>query len=200
MTGLILKDMYTILKQAKFFLFLAALMLLIQNDFMLSYTICYAAVLPITALAYDERAKWNKLADMLPYTIIDLVGCKYIIGYLSIGAAALLAAVSKCFYILIGKTVFSQEYWMILLLTICSALMIQAVILPFMFWLGPERGRLLFVIFVVIAVVFTTTTLDSLTIDWQISPSLLLPLALAVTLILQLISFGVSKIAYRHSC
>lgn len=200
MTGLILKDVYTILKQAKLFLLAAMVMLLVQNDFMLSYIICYAAMLPITALGYDERAKWNKLADMLPYTITELVGSKYIIGYLSIGAAALTAAVFKCFYILIGKSSFSQDYWIIFYLIICAALMVQAVTLPLMFWLGVERGRLLFIIVVVAAAfVFSTVILDNLNTAWQVSPFLLLSLALTVTFILQLISFGISKIAYRHS-
>lgn len=201
MTGLILKDVYTILKQAKLFLLVAMIMLLVQNDFMLSYIICYAAMLPITALGYDERAKWNKLADMLPYTITELVGSKYIIGYLSIGAAALTAVVFKCFYILIGKSSFSQDYWIIFCLIICAALMIQAVTLPLMFWLGVERGRLLFIIVVVAAAfVFSTVILDNLNTARQVSPFLLLSLALTVTFILQLISFGISKIAYRHSC
>lgn len=201
MTGLILKDVYTILKQAKLFLFVAVVMLLVQNDFMLSYVICYAAMLPITALGYDERAKWSTLADMLPYTLAELVGSKYIIGYLSIGAAALIAAASKFFYILIGKSFFSQDYWIIFFLIICVALIIQAVTLPLMFWLGVERGRLLFIIFVVAAAFLSATTiLDNLYTARQISPSLLLSLALAVIVILQLISYGISKVAYRHSC
>lgn len=199
MTGLLIKDIYTLLKQTKLFLLLAIALGFLQNDFLLTYVICYASMLPIAALGYDERAKWNKLADMLPYTTNELVGCKYIMGYLSIAAATFIMVFIKCFYTLIGKTVFTGEYWVILLLTICAALIIQAVNLPFMFLFGVERGRMLFIIFVVVFVLSATTALDNLNLS-QIEPklSLLISATLAITIIINLISFGLSKIAYKH--
>ena len=57
MTGLLLKDIYTMLKQTKYFLLLTIALGFLQNDFMLTYVICYASMLPLTALGYDERAK-----------------------------------------------------------------------------------------------------------------------------------------------
>lgn len=199
MTGLILKDIFTILKQAKVFLFIAAAMLLIQNDFMLTYVICYASMLPFTALGYDERAKWNKFADMLPYTTTELVGSKYLLGYLSVGIAVLITIASKCFYVSVGKASFSREYWIVLLLTVCAALILLAVNLPFMFWIGVERGRLLFILLIIAAIVFTTTALDNLTLGrMQIESSLLLAAALTITVTFNLISFWLSKIAYKH--
>lgn len=198
MMGLILKDIYSMLKQTKIFLILTIVMALMQNNFLLSYAICYASMLPITALAYDERAKWKKFADMLPYTTTELVGCKYIVGYLSIGATALVAIGSKFFCSLTGKTAFSQEYWATLILTICAALIIQAINLPFMFWIGVERGRLLFILIVIATLFFATTALDNLSFAMQINLPLLLTAALAITAVFHFISFRLSKIAYKH--
>ncbi len=199
MTGLLLKDIYTMLKQTKYFLLLTIALGFLQNDFMLTYVICYASMLPLTALGYDERAKWNKFADMLPYTTNELVGCKYIMGYLSTAAATLIMILIKCFYVLTGKAVFSHEYWIVLLLTICAASIIQAVNLPFMFWVGVERGRLLFIIFVVVFIVSATTALDNLNVfQIQAELSLLISAVLAITAIINLISFRLSKLAYKQ--
>ncbi len=199
MTGLLIKDTYTLLKQTKLFLLIVIALGFLQNDFILTYAICYASMLPIAALGYDERAKWNKLADMLPYTTNELVGCKYIMGYLSIAAATFIMVFIKCLYALTGNADFSQEYWVVLLLTICAALIMQAVNLPFMFFFGVERGRMLFVIFVVVIVASATTILDNLNFS-QIEPklSLLISATLAITAIINLISFYLSKIAYKH--
>ena len=200
MTGLILKDIYTMLKQTKLFFLIAILMGFLQNEFLLSYIICYASMLPIAALGYDERAKWNKFANMLPYTINELVGCKYMVGYLSVGTAAVITACIKGFYTLTGNAAFSLEYWIVLLLTVCAALIIQAISLPFMFWLGVERGRLLFVLLIIMIAVSATTILDTLNFSQiQTGLPILISAVLAVTIIINLISFCLSRIAYQHS-
>ncbi len=200
MTGLILKDIYTMLKQTKLLLLFIVVIGFLQDDFILTYGICYASMLPITVLGYDERAKWNKLADMLPYTTNELVGSKYILGALSVGAAAFIMVCIKWLHTLTGKAAFSPNYWVVLLLTVCTAFLLLSVNLPFMFWIGVERGRLLFVIFVVAVLMFAVTALDHLEfIKTQTSLSPLILAAPAATAIILLISFQLSKIAYKHS-
>ena len=44
-------------------------------------------MLPYTAMAYDERSKWNQLAAMMPYSDRDIVLSKYVFGWLFILAA-----------------------------------------------------------------------------------------------------------------
>ena len=53
MRGLLIKDLCSMMKQTKYFFILAVGMAFLQNDFLFSYVIVYAASLPITALAYD---------------------------------------------------------------------------------------------------------------------------------------------------
>ena len=50
----------------------------------------YAALLPVTALAWDEQSKWDGLAKMMPYSKFELVFSKYTVGYISVAAAAAL--------------------------------------------------------------------------------------------------------------
>ena len=42
----------------------------------------YAAMMPISALAYDENCKWDQLAAMMPYSVRDIVLSKYLFGYI----------------------------------------------------------------------------------------------------------------------
>lgn len=55
MKALILKDTYVIWKQLRYFLIIILLFSCIPNSFNNAFAIIYSAMLPYTALAYDER-------------------------------------------------------------------------------------------------------------------------------------------------
>ena len=74
MKGLLIKDRKTLLKQMKVMLAITALLACVPSTYMSAFALFYAAMLPITALAYDERAKWDELAAMMPYTAKAIVG------------------------------------------------------------------------------------------------------------------------------
>lgn len=62
MKGLLRKDFYTIIRQLKLYLVLVAVFACVPGGSMAAFTVVYAAMLPFTALAYDERAGWDMLA------------------------------------------------------------------------------------------------------------------------------------------
>ena len=66
MKGLLIKDWKTLLKQMKVMLVIVVVLACIPGTYMAAFALFYAAMLPITALAYDERAKWDELAAMMP--------------------------------------------------------------------------------------------------------------------------------------
>ena len=73
MWGLIVKDLKNLKTQAKLFLVIAAVYLLFgiqSGNFMMlgGFAILLAAILPVTALAYDERSKWERYALTMPVT------------------------------------------------------------------------------------------------------------------------------------
>ena len=80
MKGLLIKDWKTLLKQMKVMLVIVVVFVCIPGTYMAAFALFYAAMLPITALAYDERAKWDELAAMMPYTVKSIVGSKYVLG------------------------------------------------------------------------------------------------------------------------
>ena len=85
MRGLIMKDMLTIAKQAKAFLILILFFAVIPSFSGSSFAMLYAAMMPISALAYDENCKWDQLAAMMPYSVRDIVLSKYLFGYICPG-------------------------------------------------------------------------------------------------------------------
>ena len=65
MSALILKDFYVLWKQMRLFLLLLLVFSAIPGSFNSTFVVVYAAMLPYTAMAYDERSKWNQMAAML---------------------------------------------------------------------------------------------------------------------------------------
>lgn len=197
MSGLIIKDGYTMIKQTKLLMLLTVIFAVIPSDFMFGYSVFYAAMMPITALAYDERAKWDKFAGMLPYSAGQIVGRKYIIGYLSVGCVFLLTLVSKVIFAGMKGQTLTMESLASLFLIICIAVLVQAVNLPIMFWIGVEKGRMIFVLFTVLMVVGSITLLEDFNVTvFKIAPNVLMIGAFIITIVGNLVSFQVSKMVY----
>ena len=139
MRALILKDTYVIWRQMKYFLVFVLLFSCVPNSFNNAFAVVYTAMLPYTALAYDERSKWDQLAAMMPYSTRDLVLEKYVFGWLCIGSAAVLSGLIGGVLAVILHRSFSGAF---LLLSVCTALCVLDLTLPLMFRFGVEKGRL----------------------------------------------------------
>ena len=140
MRGLIMKDMLTIAKQAKAFLILILFFAVIPSFSGSSFAMLYAAMMPISALAYDENCKWDQLAAMMPYSVLS----KYLFGYICLLATGALSAASLYVTAAVKGTAVSGEDIAQIAVMACFALIFLAVNLPCMFRLGVEKGRLLF--------------------------------------------------------
>lgn len=156
MRALLLKDFYTLKRQAMFMLVLIILFALIPNTngMMFSFlSIVYAAMLPITTMGYDERARWDRVAATMPYRRAEVVLSRYVLGLICVGGAATLvliaAAVRSAF---VGG---APDAWETLG-TSATGLCFGALVLPFMHWLGVEKGRLAYIscVAVLMAVIF----------------------------------------------
>ncbi len=161
MNGLLLKDYYTLLKQVRFYLIFLLIFTIIPNMNLSSIAIVYAAMLPITVIAFDERSKWDQLAAMMPYTKKELVFSKYLLGYIGVAIFGVVAFVLQAGIALIGNHAFTMEQGMALLVTAAAALILLAINLPFMFWLGVERGRIVFMILIGVTVFFGMMSAES---------------------------------------
>lgn len=137
MSGLLLKDLLTIGKQMKLYLVILVVFALMPGMSMPAFAVVLAAMLPITAQAYDERAKWKELAAMMPYSPTALVLSKYLLGALLTGGVTLLS-------LLVG------EAPMVAAAQLCIALLLMSVCLCMTLWLGVEKGRIAMLLSVVV--------------------------------------------------
>ena len=139
MKALILKDIYVIWRQMKYFLILILIFSALPSGFNNAFAVIYTSMLPYTALAYDERSKWDQLAAMMPYSTRDAVLSKYVFGWLCIGGAAVLSGLLQMALSLVVDRVFLPG---VMVLSVLGAVCILAISLPLMFRMGVEKGRL----------------------------------------------------------
>ena len=139
MKALILKDTYVIWRQMKYFLVMILIFSALPNGFNNAFAVVYASMLPYTALAYDERSKWDQLAAMMPYSTRDVVLGKCVFGWLCIGGAAVLSGLLQMALSLVVDRVFLPG---VMVLSVLGAVCILAISLPLMFRMGVEKGRL----------------------------------------------------------
>ncbi len=142
MKGLIYKDALTLVKQMRFYLLLVLVFALLPIGSLSSFALVYAAMLPFSAMAYDEQAKWPRLAAMLPYTDGQLVLCKYIIGWVGVLAALLLSLIAGIGTKFIAGSTAPVQSLRLLPMAAAMALLLIAVVLPLIFRFGVERGRM----------------------------------------------------------
>ena len=161
MKGLMLKDYYTLLKQLKLYLVFIVILSVIPNTNLSSIAIVYAAMLPITVIAYDERSKWNQLAVMMPYSKRELVFSKFLIGYIGVAVCMLLSLGLQAAVGAFGGQPFTMETVLAIVFTSFAGLILLALNLSFMFWLGVERGRVVFMVLIAVTVFLGMMSADS---------------------------------------
>ena len=201
MKGLLLKDTYTLLKQLKIYLlFVVILSVIPSGNFTTSMAIVYAAMLPITAIAFDERCKWDQLAAMMPYSKRSLVVSKFLIGYISVAFCLLLSMGMQALISAFGGHPFTTEAALTAVLTTFAGLILLAVNLPFMFWLGVERGRVVFLVLIAATVFIGMMSADSakkLLDVSTITPALLIGIGGLIAVAANVISIAASLKLYQ---
>ena len=198
MKGLLLKDWKTLLKQMKVMLAIMALFACVPGTYMSAFALFYAAMMPITALAYDERATWDELAAMMPYTVKSIVGSKYALGLTLVLPVLALSVLSR---LIIHSMPIVSEETMSLLITAELSLILMAIDLPFMFHFGVEKGRLIYIlltcVFIVAGVNYAGKLADAVNgIETAMVTTVPL-LLLAAAVIALFISYLISVRVYR---
>ena len=151
MKGLLLKDLYTLTKSLRVFLLLIVVFSCLPGLNMSVFAVVYAALLPVTALSYDERSKWDTLAAMLPYSTREIVLSKYLLGYGAMLGAFLIALATHGIYGLLNVSP-ESEFISSIAGGAVGGVTVMALSLPVIFKLGVEKGRIAF--YVIIALLF----------------------------------------------
>ena len=89
MRALLMKDCFVLWKQLRLYVVLMLIFTVFNGAFGNVFIVIWAAMLPYTAMAYDERSKWDQMAAMMPYSIRDIVLSKYLLGWVCSVAAGL---------------------------------------------------------------------------------------------------------------
>ncbi|MEY8230790.1 ABC-2 transporter permease [Oscillospiraceae bacterium 50-16] len=146
MTGLILKDLLVMRKALKSYLMIMVLyavlayLEVLNYSFIITFIQVMLMVLPLSAFAYDEQAKWDRYAMSLPLGRVRVVGARYLfVLALSLGTAAAGLLGTLLLHLV------QQADWMEMLVTLSFSttigLLIPAILLPLCYKLGAERAR-----------------------------------------------------------
>ena len=170
MKALLYKDFLVLWKQMKFVIFMVAIFCIAPSTtgFSLNtFFVAYAGMLvPATLFAYDERAKWDALAGMMPFTTTELVLSRYVFAWLATAYAV--------FWYLLGyvllRSGITGESLVVLGAVLTALLAIQAIYFPILFRLGSEKGRMLLFV-VIIGLMVLVAMISALLEKLAISPS-----------------------------
>ena len=142
MIGLILKDLFTLTRQALMYIVFIAVFALMPGYNMASFAVIMACMMPMTALAYDERSHWDRLAASMPYTTAQLVLSKYLMGLILMLCSVALGIIALPLQRLVNPDVSLPELLSVSLGALGAGMLIQGVLLPVMFRFGTEKARL----------------------------------------------------------
>jgi hypothetical protein len=184
----------------KFVLLFLVIMTAIPGINQSAFAMIYFAMMPITAMAYDERCKWDSLAAMMPYSAKDIVLSKYLLGYIGMLGACLLSFGGNSIIKLFQHSSITMEEALSILLIACVGVILLAVNLPFIFRFGVEKGRLVFMIIIagsVFALMMAGDQITTLLNANQIRPALLAAIGVAAAAMSNLISIAISNAIYK---
>ena len=139
--GLLLKNIFELWAQCRVQLVLTGVYLLLPLfikgiGLFASVGMMLLAMMPIYALGYDERCRWERYALAMPVRKRDLFWSRFLLGVIAI---ALGAAVQALAALLAGR----GELLSSLAVTAPSAVVYLLITLPLMMKLGVEKGRFL---------------------------------------------------------
>lgn len=142
MTGLILKDFLNLKRHLKIYLILITFYLILgiaNKDFAMfgSMITVFAAIMPITSMAYDEKNNWDRYALTMPISRKDLVLSRYVFGAIFLLIAFVITLVLN---LMLGSGTFFEDI-LANLEILALGIIIMAVIFPAIFKLGVEKGR-----------------------------------------------------------
>lgn len=141
MKGLIIKDLYNLSKQYKIILILVVFYIVIsfsnEDSSIFGGVVTILMVMQlITALAYDEKSKWDRYALAMPVSRSDLVLSKYLLGGILLAIAF---AANFIFCMASGSGPVETLVISVTMTGVGSFFMFLT--LPFLFKFGVEKGR-----------------------------------------------------------
>lgn len=180
MKGLLLKDFYVMKRELRAFLFIIVFFTAFSfvgenNSFFMFYGLIMLPLVNISLISYDERSHWDSFLETTPISRSTAVTEKYLLNLLLL---LLWSPVVIAFYLIQSDSLGSPLQ--ILCICVYMALFFPAVLYPFIFALGSEKGRFAYFIFIfaamaAIAAGVSLTSQGVIVLPEKLSLLLLLP-------------------------
>lgn len=147
MIGLVYKDLMVLKKQLRYYMIFlvvyGGMTVAGMGPGILGAVICIVGmILPMSSIAYDEQARWDKYAAATPAGRAGIVGGKYLFALAVIGGMTALVLLCMVLLHLTGLVEDSLADLVLIALS-CggAALFLNAVTLPLMLKFGAEKSR-----------------------------------------------------------
>lgn len=150
MKGLILKDFYILAKYCKSVIIILIAFVIAgffgYDSFFISYPCLFGSILPVTLMTCDEKEKWNNYVQTLPISKAQYVSGKYVIGLILSSFFIILTSILQLIKMIKNNTMDFADYGNTMLNIIAFCLLISALIMPFIFKFGTEKGRIVYLL------------------------------------------------------
>ena len=208
MIGLITKDFLVMRKALKSYVLLMGIYIILayldffDYSFIITFIQMVLAVMPISAFAYDEQAKWDRYAMSLPLGRRGVVGARYlfVLGLTLFTVAAGLAGTALLYLVHQADPL---EMFVTLMVSTTIGLLIPTILLPLSYKLGPERARPFLYAIVFIPTIAVVLLAKAGVLDMSVlkGMDLLAPTALAGgAVLLPLAGLALLFVSYLISC
>ena len=204
MKGLLLKDFYMMLKYCRSYLLIAVVFFAIsfmstENLIFIFYPCVISAMLPVTLLSIDERSRWLPYAATLPVTRAQIVSEKYLFGLIAQGALLIVTLLVQSAGMLSRGAFDASELMTLALMLVVACFFAASIILPVMFKLGVEKGRIAYlaVIGFICGASAVANTVFRDQLQAQVTPTGLLPVLCIAAIALYALSWRLSIRFYQ---
>lgn len=155
MKGLLLKDWYMLKSYCRSFLILIFVYAAVSpafsgsSGFIMFYPCILSGTISMTLISYEEREKWNVYAATLPVSKAQMVSCKYLMSLFVSGSVLCVMLLSHTVVMFTRHSFDISAISGLLTTLVPLCLLPTALLLPFIFKLGGEKGRMMYyVIFI----------------------------------------------------
>lgn len=151
MTGLILKDFLILRKTLRTYLLFVLIYVGLafsgvwSPEFVSGFVMVMIAVLPMNVFAYDKQAKWDTYGLALPVGRTKTVAARYLCVLLLCLSTMVLECVFGAVLFAAGKLEDFGEYLVAGAVCGLLAVLVNAVMLPFLYKFGPDRARIVMI-------------------------------------------------------
>ena len=151
MTGLIVKDFLILRKTLRTYLLFILVYVVLAGagvwkpQFVAGFVAVTISVLPMNVFAYDKQAKWDTYGLALPVGRTKTVAARYLCVLLLCLSAVVLECVFGIVLSAIGMLEDFGEYIFTGAALGLLAVLMNAIMLPFLYKFGPERARIVFI-------------------------------------------------------